>query len=70
VLNIQIFFIAWKMLGRTMFTYTIVGTVSSSFFLAIFQPYQIQNPPQHALALSVLFACVFIGTVLGKNFKF
>ncbi|GLF91426.1 UPF0750 membrane protein YpjC [Bacillus safensis] len=70
VLNIPIFFIGWKMLGRTMFTYTIVGTVSLSIFLAIFQRFQIHMPLQHDLALAALFAGVFIGTGLGIIFKF
>ncbi|KLV23117.1 YitT family protein [Bacillus altitudinis] len=70
VLNIPIFFIGWKMLGRTMFTYTIVGTVSLSVFLAIFQRFQIHMPLQHDLALASLFAGVFIGTGLGIIFKF
>lgn len=70
VLNIPIFFIGWKMLGRTMFTYTIVGTVSLSVFLAIFQRFQIHMPLQHDLALAALFAGVFTGTGLGIIFKF
>ncbi|MFJ5673438.1 MULTISPECIES: YitT family protein [Bacillus] len=70
VLNIPIFFIGWKMLGRTMFAYTIVGTVSLSVFLAIFQRFQIHMPLQHDLALAALFAGVFIGTGLGIIFKF
>ncbi|MGE1234591.1 YitT family protein [Bacillus altitudinis] len=70
VLNIPIFFIGWKMLGRTMFTYTIVGTVSLSVFLAIFQRFQIHMPLQHDLALAALFAGVLIGTGLGIIFKF
>ncbi|MDR4249882.1 hypothetical protein CEY02_10075 [Bacillus pumilus] len=70
VLNIPIFFIGWKMLGRTMFTYTIIGTVSLSVFLAIFQRFQIHMPLQHDLALAALFAGVFIGTGLGIIFKF
>ncbi|MEI4790328.1 YitT family protein [Bacillus sp. FJAT-53060] len=70
VLNIPIFFIGWKMLGRTMFTYTIVGTISLSVFLAIFQRFQIHMPLQHDLALAALFAGVFIGTGLGIIFKF
>ncbi|UCZ69392.1 YitT family protein [Bacillus pumilus] len=70
VLNIPIFFIGWKMLSKTMFTYTIVGTVSLSVFLAIFQRFQIHMPLQHDLALAALFAGVFIGTGLGIIFKF
>ncbi|MFS0656546.1 YitT family protein [Bacillus sp. 179-C3.3 HS] len=70
VLNIPIFFIGWKMLGRTMFTYTIIGTVSLSVFLAIFQRFQIHMPLQHDLALAALFAGLFIGIGLGIIFKF
>ena len=41
VLNIPIFFIGWRLLGRTMFVYTLVGTVALSLFLSIFQRYEI-----------------------------
>ena len=36
ILNIPIFFIGWKLLGRTTFIYTLIGTFSVSLFLWIF----------------------------------
>src|SRR5699024_11491321 len=33
VLNVPVFFIGWRILGRNMFLYTIIGTVAVSFFL-------------------------------------
>lgn len=36
VLNIPLFFIGWKLLGRTTFVYTIVGTVAVSVFWTYF----------------------------------
>ncbi|MEK3709720.1 YitT family protein [Bacillus sp. FSL K6-1005] len=69
VLNIPIFFIGWR-LRRTMFVYTLVGTVALSLFLSIFQRYEIHMPLQHDLALAALFAGVFIGAGLGIIFKY
>ena len=40
LLNIPIFFIGWKLLGRKVFYYTIIGTISVSVFLKIFQVYE------------------------------
>ena len=36
ILNIPIFFIGWKLLGRTTFLYTLIGTFSVSLFLWMF----------------------------------
>src|SRR5690625_1716329 len=47
VLNIPIFFIGWKLLGRTTFIYTLIGTVAVSFFLWIFQAYFKISFPLH-----------------------
>ncbi|MCD7033386.1 YitT family protein [Metabacillus sp. GX 13764] len=70
VLNIPIFFIGWRMLGRTAFFYTLIGTVSLSVFLAIFQAHQIRMPLEHDLFLAALFAGVFIGVGLGIIFRY
>ena len=63
VLNIPIFFIGWRMLGRTMFVYTLIGTVSLSVFLSVFQRYEIHMPLSHDLALAALFAGVLSARV-------
>ncbi|WP_019156017.1 YitT family protein [Robertmurraya massiliosenegalensis] len=70
LLNIPVFFIGWKLLGRNVFFYTIIGTVSVSVFLWLFQRYQFQIPLHDDLALAALFAGVFIGIGLGIIFRF
>jgi uncharacterized membrane-anchored protein YitT (DUF2179 family) len=70
LLNIPLFFIGWKLLGRNVFLYTIIGTLSVSFFLAIFQRFQIEMPLYEDLFLAALFAGVFIGIGLGIIFRF
>lgn len=71
VLNIPLFFIGWKILGRTTFIYTIIGTVGVSFFLEVFQRYQVMTIPLHDdMTLAALFAGVFIGVGLGTVFRY
>lgn len=70
VLNIPVFFIGWKILGRNAFVYTLVGTLSVSLFLWIFQIYQIQIGLEDDMTLVALFAGVFIGIGLGIIFRF
>ncbi|MBD8070229.1 YitT family protein [Bacillus sp. PS06] len=70
ILNIPLFFIGWKLLGRTVFLYTILGTVSLSVFLWLFQRYQFSIPLDDDLALAALFAGVFIGVGLGIIFRY
>lgn len=72
LLNIPLFFIGWKLLGRNVFIYTIIGTVSVSFFFWLFQlpKIQIQIPLKEDLALAALFAGTFIGIGLGIIFRF
>lgn len=70
ILNIPLFFIGWRLLGRNVFLYTITGTVGVSVFLAIFQRYQIEMPLYEDLFLAALFAGVFIGIGLGIIFRF
>ena len=70
ILNIPLFFIGWKLLGKSVFLYTIIGTVGVSIFLAIFQKYQIAMPLYEDLFLAALFAGVFIGIGLGIIFRF
>lgn len=70
LLNIPMFFIGWKLLGRKVFWYTVIGTVSVSVFLKVFQVYEIQIGLNDDLFLASLFAGVFIGTGLGIIFRF
>lgn len=70
VLNLPLFFLGWKLLGRSVFIYTIIGTVGVSIFLGIFQKYQIEMPLYEDLFLAALFAGVFIGIGLGIIFRY
>lgn len=70
ILNIPLFFIGWKLLGRNVFIYTLIGTFSVSVFLWIFQRYQIVMPLNDDLTLAALFAGVFIGIGLGIIFRY
>lgn len=70
LLNVPIFFLGWKLLGRHTFFYTIIGTVGLSLFLWVFQIYQIDIPLNNDLTLAALFAGVFIGAGLGIIFRY
>ncbi|WP_075617689.1 YitT family protein [Paenisporosarcina indica] len=70
VLNIPMFFLGWRLLGQKVFVYTIIGTVSVSVFLKIFQIYEFDIHIQDDLFLAALFAGVFIGIGLGIIFRY
>ncbi|MFP7297856.1 YitT family protein [Neobacillus niacini] len=70
ILNIPLFFIGWKLLGRNAFVYTILGTVGLSVFLWIFQRFPIDMPLKDDLLLAALFAGVFLGIGLGIIFRY
>lgn len=73
ILNIPIFFIGWRLLGRATFLYTLIGTFSVSLFLWIFQRYEVLNLHlnlQNDMTLAALFAGAFIGIGLGIIFKY
>lgn len=70
LLNIPLFFIGWRVLGRTSFYYTLIGTISLSIYLWIFQRYQISMPLNDDLTLAALFAGVSIGIGLGIIFRY
>ena len=70
-LNIPLFLIGWKVLGRNVFIYTILGTISVSVFLWLFQRFRVTSLPlDDDLTLAALFAGVFIGVGLGIVFRF
>ena len=69
LLNIPVFLIGWKILGRTVFIYTIIGTVGLSLFLELFQRYEFELGLENDLMLVALFAGIFAGTGLGIIFR-
>ncbi|KGP73027.1 YitT family protein [Pontibacillus yanchengensis] len=68
-LNIPVFIIGWKLLGRSTLIYSIIGTFAVSFFLWIFQVYMIEIDLRNDMTLASLFAGVFIGIGLGIIFR-
>jgi uncharacterized membrane-anchored protein YitT (DUF2179 family) len=71
VLNIPLFIIGWKVLGRNTFIYTLLGTVSVSAFLWLFQyVVHFKFPLHDELILAALFAGLSIGVGLGIIFRF
>ncbi|GEN84690.1 membrane protein [Sporosarcina luteola] len=70
VLNIPMFAIGWKLLGRKVFIYTVIGTVSVSIFLKVFMKYQFNIHMEDDMFLVALFAGIFIGIGLGIIFRF
>jgi len=70
LLNIPMFIIGWRLLGQKVFVYTIIGTVSVSIFIKIFQIYEINIQLQDDLFLASLFAGVFVGVGLGIIFRY
>lgn len=70
VLNVPVFFIGWKLLGRNTFFYTIIGTFAVSFFLWLFQLKTFPIHLENDMTLVALFAGVFIGIGLGVIFRY
>ena len=70
ILNIPMFIIGWKILGRRAFIYTLIGTIGVSVFIKVFQVYEFQMNLQDDKLLVALFAGVFLGVGLGIVFRF
>ncbi len=70
ILNIPMFLIGWKVLGRRSFIYTIIGTVSVSIFIKIFQHFTFHIDLHNDMLLVTLLAGVFLGGGLGIVFRF
>ncbi|SFP42450.1 YitT family protein [Salibacterium halotolerans] len=70
-LNLPFFLVGWKILGRTVFVYTIIGTLGLSFFLWLFQTFSLlELSLREDMTLAALFSGVFIGSGLGLVFRF
>jgi uncharacterized membrane-anchored protein YitT (DUF2179 family) len=75
VLNIPLFFLGWKALGRGQMMYTLIGVVSLSCFLALMEQMINRNwiVPFHSTndyMLVALYAGVSLGIGLGIVFRF
>lgn len=70
LLNIPMFIIGYRLLGKKSFIYTLVGTLSVSVFLKVFQKYQFTIHLEDDMPLVALFAGVFVGLGLGIVFRY
>lgn len=70
LLNIPMFIIGWKLLGKLVFVYTVIGTVAVSIFIKVFMVYQVDIQMKDDLVLVALFAGLFIGIGLGIIFRY
>lgn len=68
VLNIPLLFIGYRVLGQTVFYYTILGTLSLSFFLWVFNDVGLYLGDD--LLLAALYAGVSAGLGLGIVFRY
>ncbi|MBO8170734.1 MAG: YitT family protein [Bacillaceae bacterium] len=68
VLNIPLFIIGWKVLGRISFIYTLYGTLMFSVFLFFFQDFRLDL--RQDVLLASLYAGVFVGLGLGIIFRY
>ncbi|OIN67983.1 hypothetical protein BLD48_03795 [Exiguobacterium sp. KRL4] len=70
VLNIPLFFVSYKLLGRTTFIYTLIGTFSFSIWYGLIAKYSpLEILLKDDMVLAALFAGVFIGVGLGIIFN-
>lgn len=71
ILNIPLFIIGWRLLGRNVFVYSLIGTGGLSIFLYIFQHYiTFSFNLENDLTLVSLFAGAFVGIGLGIIFRY
>jgi uncharacterized membrane-anchored protein YitT (DUF2179 family) len=70
LLNIPLFLVGWKFLGKATFVYSIIGTGAVSLFLSIFQYKPFAIHLESDMTLVALFAGVFIGVGLGIIFRY
>ncbi|SET90602.1 Uncharacterized membrane-anchored protein YitT, contains DUF161 and DUF2179 domains [Salinibacillus kushneri] len=70
LLNIPVFIVGWRLLGRITFIYTIIGTIAVSIFLWIFQIHTFTFSLENDMTLAALFAGTFIGVGLGIIFRY
>ncbi|PYZ93844.1 hypothetical protein CR194_11940 [Salipaludibacillus keqinensis] len=70
LLNIPLFLIGYKLFGRLMLMYSLIGTICLSASLRIFELYPVTELPlQDDMILVSIFAGVFVGTGLGMIFR-
>lgn len=75
LINIPLFLIGWRSLGRSQMIYSIYGVLSLTFFLWLFEravqhAWIIPFQTEHDFILATLYAGITLGTGLGIVFRF
>ncbi|MGU3473923.1 YitT family protein [Paenibacillus sp. D51F] len=66
IINVPIFLLGWRYMGRTSFIHAVVGSLSLSLFLLLFEPFRL---PLQDLLLASLYAGAIVGAGLGIVFR-
>lgn len=69
VINIPLFLIGWKLLGKRVLYYSLLGTFALTVWLAIFEKMPLSIPLQHDLMIVSILAGIINGIGLGIIFK-
>ncbi|CRH93125.1 putative lipoprotein [Chlamydia trachomatis] len=69
VINIPLFILSWKLLGKRMLYYSLVGTFAVTAWLAIFERIPLKINLEGDLIIVAMLAGIFIGAGLGIIFK-
>lgn len=69
VINIPLFILGWKLLGKKTLYLSILGTFSVTFWLAIFEKIPLSIDLQHDLVLVSILAGIIAGIGLGIIFR-
>ena len=67
LINLPIFLLGWKFMGRTHFIYAMVGSLSLSAFFILFEPFSL---PLEDPLLASLYAGAIVGIGLGIVFRY
>ncbi|MTB64314.1 DUF2179 domain-containing protein [Streptococcus sp. zg-86] len=69
LINIPLFIIGWKILGKRTLYYSLVGTLGVTAWLAIFEHIPITIPLENDLILVAILGGILMGAGLGMIFK-
>lgn len=69
LINVPLFLIAWKILGKRMLHYSIIGTIAVTAWLALFEQVPLTIPLEQDLMISSIFAGILMGLGLGIVFR-
>ncbi|HEL1640650.1 YitT family protein [Streptococcus suis] len=69
LINIPLFFLGWKIMGRRMLIYSFIGTFAVTIWLTIFEHIPLQLDIENDLVIASMLGGIVSGTGLGIIFK-